>query len=99
MPNNKRRNKMKYLVKKYLGQKPVLLAQSKDPRKVLYVADTHTFDLKGKQLVSLTDLKDYAQGFSLEEATDFVKLHKEFIIEDPEDYEDEFEDEEEEEHE
>ena len=72
---------MLYLVKKHVGPKPRL--QVKDRRVILFVADTHTFDLKGKQMIALTDIEDYAQEFNLEEATEFVKAHKEFIIEDP----------------
>ena len=75
---------MKYLVKKYLGKNSGSLAQSRYPRKVLYVADTHTFDLKGKQLISLTDLREYAQGFSIDEASAFIKTNKDFYIEEPE---------------
>lgn len=72
---------MLYLVKKHVGPKPRL--QVKDRRVVLFVADTHTFDLKGKQMITLTDIEEYAQEFNLEDATEFVKEHKEFIIEDP----------------
>ena len=75
---------MKYLVKKYLGKNYGVLSQSRYPRKALYVADTHTFDLKGKQLISLTDLREYAQGFSIDEASAFIKTNKDFYIEESE---------------
>lgn len=91
---------MEYLVKKVVKENkttpkfgdPIL----RDTVKTLYVADTHTFNLKGKQLVTLTDLREYAQECTLEEATDFVKTHKEFEIEEAyeEVYEDDMEDEE-----
>lgn len=64
---------MRYLVKK-------IQSDTYEP-KVLYVSDTHSFNLKGKKVISLTDLRYYAQAFNIEEATEFVKTHKDFVIE------------------
>ena len=81
---------MKYLVKKEVkvvvrhldpsSNETVVEVQSK----TLYVQDTHTFNLKGRRLVTLTDLENYAQEFSLDEAMTFLKENKKFIIEEVE---------------
>ena len=70
---------MQYLVKKKNCRKSA----------ELYVADTHTFDLKGKQIITLTDLKEFAQEFKLKDATDFIQKNSAFIIVEKEDFEEE----------
>lgn len=72
---------MVYLVKKDFGP------TKKDPRvTTLYVADTHTFDLKGKRLITLTDLKEYAEEFTIEDASAFIKKFDGFLIDEEEEY-------------
>lgn len=61
---------MKYLVK-----------SDKISDKELYVADTHSFDIEGKQIITLTDIKEYSQDFNLDEAVDFIKKNPTFTIE------------------
>jgi len=61
---------MQYLVKKKNHRK------SAD----LYVADTHSFNLKGKRIVTLTDLKEFAQEFTLKEATEFIEEYPGFTL-------------------
>lgn len=85
---------MLYLVRKDVKIKKRLVFKDDLPRP-LYVSDTHTFDLKGKQLITLTDVKDYGQEFTLEEANAFVKKNRKYTIEAIErDEEYEYEDEE-----
>ena len=82
---------MLYLVRKDVKIKKRLVFKDDLPR-LLYVSDTHTFDLKGKQLITLTDVKDYGQEFTLEEANAFVKKNRKYTIEAierDEEYEDE----------
>ena len=67
---------MQYLVKKKNCRKS----------EALYVADTHTFNLKGKQIITLTDLKEFAQEFDLKEATEFIQNNPTFTIVENEEY-------------
>ena len=78
---------MQYLVKKKSCRKS----------EALYVADTHTFNLKGKRIITLTDLKEFSQEFTLKEATDFIQENPKFTIEEKEDLDKELLDYEEEE--
>lgn len=80
---------MQYLVKKKNHRKSANL----------YVADTHSFNLKGKRIVTLTDLEEFAQEFTLKEATEFIEKYPGFtIVEKPkgDDWEKDLEEEEEE---
>lgn len=77
---------MEYLVKKFV-RKPKSL-NSRKP-KMLYVADTHTYNLRGKQIISLTDLREYAQEFGIEEASVFIKKNPGFVIEEKTHYREE----------
>lgn len=63
---------------KYLVRKEILEAHQDRPQ--LFVLDTHTFNLKGVRKVSLTDIREYAQRFTLSEGLDFVKKYKGFTL-------------------
>lgn len=57
------------------------ILQKKDSTIVLYIAESHYFDIQGNRDLSLTDKKEYAERFTMEEVNNFIdKYPKEYSI-------------------
>lgn len=57
------------------------ILQKKDSTIVLYIAESHYFDIQGNRDLSLTDKKEYAERFTMEEVNNFIdKYPKEYFI-------------------